>query len=57
VISFASGFCVSYLSANPLVEHYGIYGASISFTLSMLTWLFVSLIIYFRAKDSYKEKK
>ena len=57
VISFASGFCVSYLSANPLVEHYGIYGASISFTLSMLTWLFLSLIIYFRAKDSYKEKK
>lgn len=57
VISFASGFCVSYFSANPLVEHYGIYGASISFTLSMLTWLLVSLIIYFSAKDSYKEKK
>lgn len=57
VISFASGFCVSYLSANPLVEHYGIYGASISFTLSMLTWLLVSLVIYFSAKDSYKEKK
>ena len=57
IISFASGFCVSYLSANPLVEHYGIYGASISFTLSMLTWLLVSLVIYFSAKDSYKERK
>ncbi|GAB6634074.1 lipopolysaccharide biosynthesis protein [Streptococcus uberis] len=57
VISFISGFCVSYLSANPLVEHFGIYGASISFTLSMLTWLLVSLAIYFFAKDSYKEKK
>lgn len=57
VISFASGFVVSYFSANPLVEHYGIYGASISFTLSMLTWLSVSLVIYFIAKDSYKEKK
>lgn len=57
VISFASGFIMSYLTADILVRNYGILGASYSFTLSMLTWLFVSLIIYNIFKDSYKEKK
>lgn len=57
VISFASGFIMSYLTADILVRNYGILGASYSFTLSMITWLFVSLIIYNIFKDSYKEKK
>ena len=47
VISFLAGYLVSILTAEPLVSQYGIFGASLSFLISMIAWLSVSLIIYF----------
>lgn len=47
VISFVVGYLVSLITARALVEKFEVFGASLSFLLSMVAWLIASLIIYF----------
>lgn len=47
VISFIVGYLVSIFITEPLVLKFEVFGASLSFLISMLAWLSVSLIIYF----------
>jgi polysaccharide biosynthesis protein len=47
IISFVTGYLVSLMTARTLVLKYEILGASLSFLCAMISWLIVSLVIYF----------
>ena len=47
IISFVVGYLVSIMTARTLVLKYEILGASLSFLCAMISWLIVSLVIYF----------
>nr|WP_068994244.1 lipopolysaccharide biosynthesis protein [Streptococcus himalayensis] len=51
VVSFASSFLVSLFLSDHLVRSYSVFGAALSFLVSMSVWLIISIIIYQLVKD------
>lgn len=55
VIPYLGSFVVSLLMTNRLVESYHLFGASLSFLLTMSVWLILSIVLYFIIMGRFKK--
>ena len=55
LIPYVGSFCASLLMTGYLVESYQILGASLSFVLTMLIWLILSIAVYMFTKKKVEK--